>query len=206
MSVDSVILILIVVCQGITSIWAFQISAPSNRARWGFFAITGIVALLAFWSGQRSSHFFENLSMDIKNVQSQMTRIAEAANVDPSQSANILADKIIAKLNSFQRQLNQTNSNVAALQNPPHAADGIYFDNQMVAKVAGITNPVDSNFVIPVLTSPVPFDFSKIVLFQWAVIRCSPSGASSFTQQGADTRYSYWNVHCSTIGGIAPSN
>lgn len=203
MSLDILILIGVAFCQAATGYWAFHMSVESGLARWGFAAVTVIGVGLIVWSGFRGEQASNSIATGISIMQRQLTRIASAANVNPNQSVNALADTIIAKFNNLQTEIDQTKTNVQALQNPPPNPNTLYQNGKPVADVITASPSSDGSSVIFGELDNVSIDFSQHVFFRGYELQCDAKpgdfvfGTSPTTGRAAQDVYT--DVSCSVV-------
>ena len=131
-------------------------------------------------------------------------RIAGKAEVDPNQSAQILADQVVKKLSDFQTQLDQTKLNVKLLQDPPQNPDFLYQGNNVVAKFwNGIFFDKQKKFTFLEISNVESINFSIPVSFRGLELRCDQHGldaGSEMSSHGMINNVMH-NVTCDIISG-----
>lgn len=88
-----------------------------------------------------------DIQQTLSKMNSAMSKIAGAAELDPNQSVQSLADQVINKISSMQAKLNQTNSRVDALEHPPPDPNTIYQNGKNVGDVIRGTINTDAGTV-----------------------------------------------------------
>jgi len=116
-------------------------------------------------------------------------KIARDLKVDPNQSAEVLSEKIMQKLNEQRRASRLTNH--------------FYQEDRDMAVVSGwIVNEPLNEIKFEILTSQAIFDFGKEVEFQKARLKCDPQSPSTSAIMGASMNLSYYRVTCHYLGLI----
>ncbi len=133
-----------------------------------------------------------------------VSRIANAANIDPDQSAQDLADKVINRINQFQEALAATNSHVQSLEHPPPDPDALYQSEQKVAKFeTGRIYADNKHFEFIKIYDAGSINFSNEILFRGLVLKCAPHMIDIMIgsgPRGAETNIMN-NVICDIISG-----
>ena len=149
-----------------------------------------------------------NQDQILDGISKSIGKIASATNVNPNQSSNELAEKIIKKFNDLQSQINQTKSSVQELQNPPPDPNTLYQDAKPVANVISATLSADGSSIIFGELDNVAIDFNQQVSFRGYVLQCTAKpgdfmfGTSPTTGRPAQAVYT--DVSCSIITASKP--
>ena len=131
---------------------------------------------------------------DLKGLMSQ---IATAAHLDaaPSGSAQELADQIIIRLS-------QVGTRVSALEK--REPNSLYQGAHAIGTVANMSYTKGQQSIsFGVVSTNLPLDFRKEILFQGAILKCAEVPYQGFMRTGAFTQYTYSTVICNIVG-VAP--
>ena len=210
---------------GVGSVMAWRgLHLSGDRGRykliWGTLCVGSFFCalLVGAWANHDSARSLENAQRDrqaaldrlggiqatLKTIHLAMAKIANAANIDPNQSAQILAEKITKKLSGMENQIHQTDSRVEKIEHPPRNPDLPYQGGKVVAHlVKGSMFPGEKEFEFLEIYNANMIDFSKPIDFRGLVLMCQQHGldAGISTSPIGMIENVMYNVMCSVVSG-----
>jgi hypothetical protein len=168
----------------------------ANYRRWVMagYAAAFILFLIGWWQSAKQEEVSAKRDTDFESMQSDLSKIANSANVSLNQSASEIAAAVIKKIEPLQQQIDK-------LSNPPREI--LYRGGRVIARVAGINlDQAQQNIKFGAVSAEREIDFGGEFEFQWARIFCkSDSGKPSQSVGfGAVQTLTYSDVSCRTLG------
>jgi hypothetical protein len=146
-------------------------------------------------SNKKQEDQLSNVVAQNKEFEDNLAKIANAANLNPNQSTQALADQIINKLGAIDKRL-------TSVENPPRENNKLYQGKNAVALVLGIVQNGNS-VTLQRISSSAPLDFSTQFFLQQAILNCAAAPPSGDMVAGAEHQIIYFNLSCQIVG-LAP--
>lgn len=141
---------------------------------------------------------------------SVISKIADAANINPNQSTQSLANQIIDRLSIIQRQIDQTKSHLDELEHPPPDQNSIYQAGHKIADVIrGRIDLVRGVVLFEEIDNAAAINFSKEMKIRVYTIKCPPTpfyfwmGTSPITHRWATAVIT--NLMCEIVATDLPA-
>jgi hypothetical protein len=154
-----------------------------------------ILTLLAWRTAARQEETSAQQDQDNRELKSTLNKIASSINIDPNQSAQSLADKIIERIQPLSDK-------VEKLTNPPREPLGVYKNNKKIGSATGdVQNDNIMRFSAIETTEQIsPGDEFEFKNFK---LRFDGSTTQSFASMSGGFRgWTYRSVTCEIIGRL----
>lgn len=143
-------------------------------------------------SNRKQEVQLETVANQNSTLQATLSKIANAANLNPNQSADQIANAVIAKLEPLEKQVE------ALSARPP---DELYQNGIDVGRVAGIMVDRSNGTVsFQQFSSSRDIDFDKEIELQHARLRCPESQSHGYSVSGAMRTTNYGPMTCTILG------
>lgn len=172
-----------------------------RRTFWVLLVGTVILSAISWENAAQQESDADLLGSQVVSVNQNLQKIARAAYIDPSLSAQAVADKVIARLDSMQSELETDTTQIHSIQHPLITSDGVYRKGQLVGTYASLQyDPIDNKVIIGVITVPDLLNFPANLDIGGDLLACAkPNGGGVFSS-GAEIHYNYGPVYCDVLG------